>query len=80
MDGGRQVSLDTAALKGDGFRALLRGLVDAIAQGNFVQEHTACEWCDFTAVCGPRPLLERRRRYKINDPRVQRVLRMRDVG
>ena len=54
--------------------------MDAIAQGHFVQEHTACEWCDFTAVCGPRPLLERRRRYKINDPRVQRVLRMRDVG
>ena len=80
VDGGRQVSLDTAALKGDGFRALLRGLVDAIAQGHFVQEHTACDWCDFTAVCGPRPLMERRRRYKINDPRVQRVLRMRDVG
>jgi ATP-dependent helicase/DNAse subunit B len=80
VDGGRQVSLDTAALKGDGFRALLRGLVDAIAQGHFVQEHTACEWCDFTAVCGPRPLLERRRRYKIGDTRVQRVLRMRDVG
>ncbi len=80
VDGGRQVSLDTAALKGDGFRSLLRGLVDAIAQGHFVQEHTACEWCDFTAVCGPRPLLERRRRYKVNDARVQRVLRMRDVG
>jgi RecB family exonuclease len=80
VDGGRQVSLDTAALKGDGFRALLRGLVDAIGQGHFVQEHTACEWCDFTAVCGPRPLLERRRRYKVNDARVQRVLRMRDVG
>jgi len=80
VDGGRQVSLDPVALKGEGFRALLRGLVDTIAQGHFVQEHTACDWCDFTAVCGPRPLLERRRRYKINDPRVQRVLRMRDVG
>jgi ATP-dependent helicase/DNAse subunit B len=80
VDGGRQVSLDPVALKGEGFRALLRGLVDAIATGTFVQEPTACEWCDFKAVCGPRPLIDRRRRFKVNDPRVQRVLRLRDVG
>ena len=38
-------------------------------QGIFVQEHTACDWCDYTAACGPAPLLERRRQYKIGDAR-----------
>ena len=67
-------------MRGDDFRQLLRGLVDAIADGLFVQEPTACTWCDYTAVCGPTPLLERRRQYKIGDARVQRVLRLRDIG
>jgi ATP-dependent helicase/nuclease subunit B len=80
VDGGRQVPLDTTALKGDKFRGLLRGLVDAIAQGSFVQEHTNCRFCDYKVVCGPAPLLEARRRFKVTDARVQRVLRLRDVG
>jgi RecB family exonuclease len=80
VDGGRQVALDTAALKGERFRSLLRGIVDAIAQGAFVQEHTSCRFCDYKAVCGPAPLLEARRRFKIHDARVVRVLRLRDVG
>jgi hypothetical protein len=50
------------------------------SDGLFVQEHTACTWCDYTAACGPSPLLERRRQYKIGDPRVQRVLRLREIG
>ena len=29
---------------------------------------------------GPAPLLERRRQYKIGDARVQRVLRLREIG
>ena len=33
VDGGRQVGLDPALVRSDSFRALLRGLVDAIAQG-----------------------------------------------
>jgi hypothetical protein len=37
-----------------------------------------CQWCDFTAACGPRPLLELRRRYKLRDPRLQEYLRLRD--
>ena len=41
---------------------------------------SSCEWCDFTSVCGPRPLLELRRRYKLSDKRVQSVLRLRDVS
>ena len=80
VDGGRQVALDPASVRGEDFRRQLRGLVDAIADGLFVQEHTACTWCDYTAACGPAPLLERRRQYKIGDTRVQRVLRLREIG
>jgi len=79
VDGGRQVGLDPALVHSDSFRALLRGLVDAIGKGVFVQEPTACEWCDFKVVCGPTPLLKRRRQLKLGDPRIQQVLRLRDV-
>jgi len=80
VDGGRQVSFDPERVRGPEFTDLLRGLVDAIAEGSFVQEPTACDWCDFTAVCGPKGLIDARRRHKVTDPRVQRVLRLRDVG
>jgi RecB family exonuclease len=80
VDGGRQVALDPASVQGEEFGQLLRGLVDAIADGLFVQEHTACTWCDYTAACGPAPLLALRRQYKIGDARVQRVLRLREIG
>jgi ATP-dependent helicase/nuclease subunit B len=80
VDGGRQVAVDPDVVRSEGWKALLRGLVDSIAQGVFVQEPTACEWCDFTAVCGPRPLLERRRQIKRSDPQLIRVLRLRDMG
>ena len=80
VDGGRQVSFDPDRVKGREFQELLRGLVDAIAEGSFVQEPTACDWCDFRAVCGPKGLIDARRRYKLADLRIQRVLRLRDVG
>lgn len=79
VDGGRQVALDLSAVKGEGFRTLLRGLVDGIAAGIFVQEPSACDWCDFTAVCGPKPLIAQRRSYKRNDPRVQHALRLKSL-
>ena len=79
VDGGRQVAVDPAVVRSEEFKSLLRGLVDSIAQGVFVQEPSACEWCDFTAVCGPRPLLERRRQIKRSDPQLIRVLRLRDM-
>lgn len=79
VDGGRQVSFDPERVRGREFQDLLRGLVDAIAEGSFVQEPTACDWCDFTAVCGPKGLIDARRRYKLSDLRIQRVLRLRDV-
>jgi RecB family exonuclease len=56
VDGGRQVALDLAVVRSDAFRTLLRGLVDGIAGGVFVQEPAVCEWCDFTTVCGPKGL------------------------
>jgi ATP-dependent helicase/nuclease subunit B len=80
VDAGRPVALDPASVRGDDFRRQVRGLVDAIADGLFVQEPSACTWCDYTAACGPAPLLELRRQYKIGDPRVQRVVRLRDIG
>ena len=79
VDGGRQVSFDPERVRGREFQDLLRGLVDAIAEGSFVQEPTACDWCDFTAVCGPKGLIDARRRHKLSDLRIQRVLRLRDV-
>jgi RecB family exonuclease len=79
VDGGRQVALDPAAVKRPAFRELLRGITDAIGDGLFLQEPSACEWCDYTAICGPQPLIRRRRQIKIRDARVQRVLRLRDV-
>jgi RecB family exonuclease len=80
VDGGRRVSVDPAVVRSQSFGALLRGLVDAIAEGLFVQEPNACDWCDYQAVCGPKPLLELRRRYKRDDPRLQRVLRLRRIS
>jgi ATP-dependent helicase/nuclease subunit B len=79
VDGGRRLALDPAVVRSDGFRALLRGLIDAIAAGVFLQEPSSCDWCDFTAVCGPAPLIAQRRRYKLGDARVQAVLRLRDL-
>jgi RecB family exonuclease len=80
VDGGRQVAIDPASVRSPAFRELLGLLVGAIGEGLFLQEPTACDFCDFTAVCGPRPLLERRRQLKLSDPRVQHVLRLRNFS
>ncbi len=80
VDGGRQVAVDPEVVKSESFRSLLKGLVDAIGSGLFVQEPSVCDWCDFTAVCGPKPLLERRRQIKRGDPNLIRVLRLKDMG
>jgi RecB family exonuclease len=80
VDGGRQVAFDPAAVGGETFRAVLKRLVDLIAGGAFVQEPAACDWCDFTAVCGPKGLLQRRQEFKIRDATLQSYLRLRDLG
>jgi ATP-dependent helicase/nuclease subunit B len=78
VDGGRRVAFDPERVHGEELRELLRLMVDAVAEGIFAQEPSNCDICDFTEVCGPKPLLERRRSFKVRDPRLQRVLRLRD--
>jgi RecB family exonuclease len=80
VDGGRQVAFRPELAGGPAFRDLLRRLVDLVARGVFVQEPTACDWCDFTAVCGPKALLQRRQGIKVRDRPLQEYLRLRDVS
>jgi ATP-dependent helicase/nuclease subunit B len=80
VDGGRQVSFRPEHVTGPAFRALLSDLVALVARGVFVQEPSACDFCDFTMVCGPKGLIQRRQGYKLRDPSVLAYLRLRDVG
>jgi RecB family exonuclease len=80
VDGGRQVAFRPDVAHGPEFRDLLRRLVDLVARGVFVQEPTACDFCDFTAVCGPKALLQRRQAIKVRDRALQEFLRLRDVS
>ncbi len=80
IDGGRQVAFRPELVGSDPFRRLLQSLVSLIARGVFVQEPAACDFCDFTAVCGPKPLLQRRQAIKVRDAVLQEYLRLRDVG
>jgi hypothetical protein len=73
------VTLNPALVRGDAFRLRMRELVDALARGVFAQEPAACAWCDYTAVCGPKGLLERRRGHKLGDKRLQQALRLREL-
>ncbi len=79
VDGGRQVAFDPETAGGERFRSLLRNLADALAEGAFPQEAAACDFCDYTMVCGPKGLIERRRGYKISDRRLQRYLQLRNL-
>jgi RecB family exonuclease len=80
VDGGRQVAFRPEHVTGPAFRGLLRDLVDLVARGVFVQEPSACDFCDFTMVCGPKGLLQRRQVYKQRDPSLQAYLRLRNIG
>jgi hypothetical protein len=80
VDGGRQVAFRPDVAQGPEFRDLLRRLVDLVARGVFVQEPTACDWCDFTAVCGPKALLQRRQGIKVRDRTLQEFLRLRNIS
>jgi hypothetical protein len=79
VDGGRQVAFRPDLAQAPEFRDLLRRLVDLVARGVFVQEPSACDFCDFTAVCGPKALLQRRQSIKVRDRSLQEYLRLRDV-
>jgi ATP-dependent helicase/nuclease subunit B len=78
VDGGRPIAFDPVRTSGEPFLELLRTLTDAIAGGRFVQEPAACRFCDFKAACGPQPLLELRRRFKLGDPHLGAYLRLRE--
>jgi len=80
VDGGRQVAVDPAHVRSERFTTMLRELVDLMARGVFVQEPAVCDWCDYTAVCGPKGLLAARRRFKMGDPELQRALHAKDLG
>ncbi|HYN05109.1 MAG TPA: PD-(D/E)XK nuclease family protein [Vicinamibacteria bacterium] len=80
VDGGRQVAFRPDLAQGPEFRDLLRRLVDLVARGVFVQEPSACDFCDFTSVCGPKALLQRRQAIKVRDRTLQEFLRLRDVS
>jgi hypothetical protein len=78
VDGGRPIAFDPVRISGEPFLELLRTLTGAIAGGRFVQEPAACRFCDFKAACGPQPLLELRRRFKLGDPHLGAYLRLRE--
>ena len=80
VDGGRQVAFRPELVTGPKFKALLRELVDLITKGVFVQEPTACDFCDFKVVCGPKGLLQRRQLYKQRDASLLAYLRLRDIA
>jgi RecB family exonuclease len=80
VDGGRQVAFRPDLAQGPAFRELLLRLVDLVARGVFVQEPSACDFCDLTVVCGPKALLERRQAIKVRDRALQEYLRLRDVS
>jgi ATP-dependent helicase/nuclease subunit B len=80
VDGGRQVAFRPELVTGPKFKALLRELVDLVTKGVFVQEPTACDFCDFTVVCGPKGLLQRRQIYKQRDLSLLAYLRLRDIA
>ena len=79
VDGGRQVAFDPGAITGDGFRKFLGQMLDVIGGGVFAQEPSSCDFCDFTAACGPKGLIERRRFYKLGDRNLRRALDLKDV-
>ena len=78
VDQGRPVTFDLQEATGESFRKLLLQLAQAMAGGRYVQEPSQCTWCDYTAVCGPQPLLALRRRFKLRDPKLQEYVRLRD--
>ena len=79
VDGGRQVAFDPEAITGEGFRKFLAQMLDVIGSGVFAQEPSSCDFCDFTAACGPKGLIERRRFYKLGDRNLRRALDLKAI-
>ena len=74
VNAGRQVAFIPAKATSATFRALLLRITDLMGHGVFMQEPSACTFCDFTSVCGPTPILEsRKRRRRLHDPLARKV-------
>jgi RecB family exonuclease len=81
VNGGRLVSFDPEKATSATFRALLLRIAEYIGKGIFIQEPSACTFCDFQTVCGPTPVLEvRKRRRKNIDPLVRKVAELKDFA
>jgi len=74
VNAGRQVAFSPAKATSATFRALLLRIADLMGHGVFMQEPSACAFCDFKSVCGPNPVLEsRKRRRRLYDPLARKV-------
>ena len=81
VNAGRQVAFNPAKATSATFKALLLRIADLMGHGVFMQEPSACTFCDFTAVCGPTAVLDsRKRRRRIHDPLARRVAELKDFA
>jgi RecB family exonuclease len=81
VNGGRPVAFPPAKATSATFRALLLRIADLMGHGVFMQEPSACTFCDFKSVCGPNPVLEsRKRRRRIHDPLARKVAELKQFA
>jgi RecB family exonuclease len=81
VNAGRQVAFSPAKATSATFRALLLRIAELMGHGVFMQEPSACTFCDFTAVCGPNPVLEsRKRRRLLHDPLARKVAELKQFA
>lgn len=79
VNAGRQVAFNPAKATSATFKALLLRIADLMGHGVFMQEPTACTFCDFSAVCGPTAVLDsRKRRRRLFDPLARKVAELKD--
>ena len=81
VNGGRPVAFPPAKATSATFRALLLRIADLMGHGVFMQEPSACTFCDFKSVCGPNPVLEsRKRRRRMHDPLARKVAELKQFA
>jgi len=81
VNAGRQVAFSPAKATSATFRALLLRIADLMGHGVFMQEPSACTFCDFKSVCGPNPVLEsRKRRRRLFDPLARKVAELKQFA
>lgn len=79
VNAGRQVAFNPTKATSATFKALLLRIADLMGHGVFMQEPSACTFCDFTAVCGPTAVLDsRKRRRRLFDPLARKVAELKD--